>query len=536
MNNPKPNAYLPLITQPDLYRRNGFRLAELPVEAGSAELARRQQVLALSQATGLTAPPGPCRALPLLDASDISAVDDAIQALHDPEQRLLYELFWFWPQEAGQSRDDRALQALAQGQVAEAMAIWQSQQEQDGVTNIPLHNLAVLTHALALDLEHTATRQSLTEAQSADLTRYWEQALGLWRALLAADPFWEQFAQRAAGLGDPRLTASAVAHIRQTLPAALLSINAQLAISAARANELSRARQQVDRLRNAGFEAASVDQVLRQASAPLRQQINAQAAAAEREADGAPQRGAEVTQRLLDQSRPLLATVDLLLPWGHSSRTQVHDEVAQRALNCLIPFGNRTEQWRVVQPLLTSVQEVAEGNALIKRLTESLQTVEDNLLYDTCWFCGQAPGGEGAGITYKLHGNVRRTPAFVGFNYGWRLEWNTRTITVPRCFNCEAIHAQKQAPATSGWVAGLLVGFLVWLFVQATAPSGAVWLALLAGCAAWGVVDYHASQKEQLNTQPKPAIRAESESVDFPPLRLLLRQGWGFGERPPEAR
>lgn len=532
MNDPKPNAYLPLITQPDLYRRNGFRLAELPVEAGGADLSKRRQMIALSQATGLAIPPGSGRALPLLEAMDTQVLNDAIQALHDPEQRLLSELFWFWPLEAGQSRDDRALQALAQGQIAEAIAIWQSQQQQDGITNIPLHNLAVLTHALALDLEHLAARQPLTRQQRADLAQYWEQALQLWGALMREDSFWGKLAQRAAGLADPRLTPAAVAHIRRTLPTAVLSINAQLAVSAARAGDLAEAKRQVARINGSGYEATAIEQALRQAAAPLCQQINAQAAAAESEADSEPERGDEVTRRLIAQSQPLLGIVDALLPWGHTSRTNAHDEVAQRALGCLIPFGNRTERWKVVLGLLADVDALAEGNALKARIAQNIQTVEGNLLHDTCWFCGEEPGVEGAGISHKLYGNVRRTPFLSGYRYGERLEWNTRTVTVPRCRECRSAHNAANTYGTLSAAWGGIVALLVWLVLVFVYPAASLSAAFLSGVGVWILVYAY------LSTVATPAlrtIRPKGQATAFPPLRELLNQGWQFGEKPPEA-
>lgn len=526
MNNPKPNAYLPLITQPDLYRRNGFRLAELPVEAGGADLSKRRQMIALSQATGLAIPPGSGRALPLLEAMDPQALNDAIQALHDPEQRLLSELFWFWPLETGQSRDDQALQALAQGQIAEAMAIWQRQQQQDGITNIPLHNLAVLTHALALDLEHLAARQPLTHRQSADLAQYWEQALQLWGALIREDSFWGKLEQRAAGLDDPRLTPVAVTHIRRALPTAVLSINAHLAVSAARAGDLEEAKRQVARINGSGFEAAAIEQALRQAAAPLCQQINAQAAAAESEADSNPTHADEVTRRLIAQTKPLLDVVDTLLPWGHIGRTNAHDEVAQRALGCLIPFGNRTERWKIVLGLLADVDVVAEGNTLKARIAENIKTVENNLLHDTCWFCGERLAVRSEGLTYRLYGEVRRTPTFMGTH----VQWSRRSVDVPRCQQCRSAHnaASKYGTLSATW--GGMVALIVWLVLIFVYPSAALSAAFWSGIGIWILVYAY------LSTMATPAlrtIRPKDQAIAFPPLRVLLNQGWQFGDKPP---
>ena len=72
------------MARPDLYRRNGFRLTELPVESTARDFAKRQQMVEMAGKTGLALPPGPARVFPLEEGKDSYQVREAIQRLQDP--------------------------------------------------------------------------------------------------------------------------------------------------------------------------------------------------------------------------------------------------------------------------------------------------------------------------------------------------------------------------------------------------------------------------------------------------------------------
>src|SRR5207237_3361496 len=99
---------------------------------------------------GVEQPRGP---LALVPAPDVDAVRHAIERLRDPETRLVDEFFWFWPETSATETPDEALTALDRGDVAAARKRWQAAAPGAGVA---VHNLAVLAHLLALDLEHRA--------------------------------------------------------------------------------------------------------------------------------------------------------------------------------------------------------------------------------------------------------------------------------------------------------------------------------------------------------------------------------------------
>src|SRR5437868_8517251 len=137
---------------PDLYRVNAFRMAQLPATASQRDISRRLEKLTMltKLGGGVELPRGP---LSLQPAPDLDAVRHAVERLRDPETRLVDEFFWFWPETPAAETPDEALAALDRGDVAAARKRWQAVAPGGGTA---VHNLAVLAHLLALDLEHRA--------------------------------------------------------------------------------------------------------------------------------------------------------------------------------------------------------------------------------------------------------------------------------------------------------------------------------------------------------------------------------------------
>ncbi len=435
----------------DLYRTNAFRVTELPVDATTREIARQTEKLRLMERLGTAASKasGPLGLDPMPDEN---AIREAMQRLRDPERRLVDELFWFWPHQLGQSQRDEALAALARGEVPAATARWIQQEQGGSESNVSMHNLAVLYHARALDLEHAARTSQLPEEKSQERDRNWEQAFKRWRVLLEDEGFWSRLTARIWEMDDPRLTTGTARRIRASLPLALLSINAQLAVQAAEGGVTAEAQRHLGLLRGSGFAAGVVDEALRRALEPVRERMQTLGKTAEAEANAEPEHGDRATQRLLKQTQALLGVLDALLPAGNPLRDGTHDDVALRALGCQIPFGNKTENWRVSQELLQATLPIAASESARDRIEQNLKVVRANLeqanLWGTCWFCKQNKPYDANAVEVAMHGDVQRTPTWQGA----RITWQQTTIKVPRCKECHLAH---QSTATgyrpAGW-------------------------------------------------------------------------------------
>ncbi|HYV35647.1 MAG TPA: hypothetical protein VE988_08080, partial [Gemmataceae bacterium] len=211
--------------KPDLYRVNAFRLAQLPADATSREIARRLEKLTMQAKLGGTAEPirGP---LALTPPPDLEMVRAAVQRLRDPEVRFIDEFFWFWRESPSPETPDDALAALDRGDVAAARKTWQDA----GNSSAPAHNLAVLAHLMALDFEQRslATGRVLDTVMCKIRDQTWAEAWKNWRVVLDLPDFWNRLRERIRELNEPQLPETLAEELRRALPVALLGLNAQL--------------------------------------------------------------------------------------------------------------------------------------------------------------------------------------------------------------------------------------------------------------------------------------------------------------------
>jgi hypothetical protein len=363
---------------PDLYHRNGFRVLELPVDASTKEVNRRKQMVEMAATNGVPLPPGPGRSFPLDPAPDEFTVRDAVQRLGDPERRLVDEFFWFWPHEQGQSKSDQGLQHLAQGNHERASEIWSQQEANQSVSHVSTHNLAVLHHLLALQWENHAQSNEVNGDEQKNIEQLWNRAFRRWQKLLDEEGFWSRLKARVREFGDPRLTAGTVRRLRSALPAALLSINARLALQAVEQGRKGSAARLVEVIRKSGFPEDAIKDGLRQAVEPVRARIKALCKAADNSAEHDPVHADKACRQLLDNALPLLDGLDCLLASGDPTREVAHDDVAEQALRCQVAFAKKTNNWKVSVELLESAAVVATSDSVSKKLKENLETVRKN--------------------------------------------------------------------------------------------------------------------------------------------------------------
>jgi len=496
------------------------------VDATARDLAKRQQIVEMTSKTGISVPPGPGRALPLEDSADSSAVREAMQRLRDPERRLVEEFFWFWPHQLGQSQNDEALAALAQGDVVAASEIWLRYEQYHSEANVSMHNLAVLSHTAALDFEHVALSELLSDRQKKQRDLYWQQAFNRWKVLLEYEGFWSRLTARIRDLDDPRLTTGTARRIRASLPLTLLLINARLAVHAAEQGGTAEVKRHLAIMQVvSGFEQRVIDEALRRAVAPIRERIKTLCKTTETEANADPAHADEVTRRLVAQTKPLLDVLDYLLPSGNPTRDSMHDEVAIRALQCQIAFGNKTNNWKISLELLELALRITVTESVRSRIKENRDIVKNNLEYGMCFFCKEFPGDDDAAVEVKMYGDVTRQPTFTGT----RIQWRTATLKVPRCARCKSAHGRVDSFSGTGAAIGFLVGLAGCAGVSLSADDAICGgLIVLAVVSAIGYgIGYLIGQR----TLPS-GVKPESAKNEFSSVRDLIRQGWEFGEKP----
>jgi hypothetical protein len=555
-NGCKDGDFAPLLemAQPDLYRRNGFRITELPIDSTALNFSRRQQMVDIAEKTGIELPPGSAPVFAIEEGKDSHCVREAIQRLRDPQSRLVHEFFWFWPHALGQSRTDEALAALACGDCSRATKVWHQQEQNKTESHVSTHNLAVVRHLSALDWEELALSRSLSEEEKEYARASWESAFRRWKLLLKHEAFWSRLTTRIRDMNDPRLTTGTARRIRGSLPLTLLLINARLAVQAAERGNTAEAQRHVGILREwekhpataptpteritqpplsstAGDLPPLADEALRQALEPVRERIKHLSKTAEAEADADPEQGDQPTRRLLEQTRFLLGVVDCLLPLDHPTRIALHDEVALRALGCQIVHGNKTEDWKTAVELIEQILPIAISESARSRIRQNLTTVRNNRDMALCWFCQKNQGDEKCAIEVKMHGDVQRIPIYNGV----RVTWRHNTFKVSRCASCSAAHAEQTRIGNIG------CGIAFLWFIAIGSGLGAlgnfneqdmgVALSLMAVCGGciWGII---AAKKRQKKIPKLVGIKPESDYKDYPIIKEMRAKGWNFGEQP----
>ncbi|GAA2438270.1 hypothetical protein GCM10010191_61760 [Actinomadura vinacea] len=502
---------------PELYRENPFRVAGLPIDASARDIRRRSEELQIQAKIG-AAPGSGSSLLPLDPPPDLETAKEAIQRLRDPLRRLEDELFWFWPSHNAASKGvrDEALEALRTGDLDRAEELWTSPGP-GRATAVAAHNLAVLAHARALD------------ADGLDGQELWAKALHNWRAVLDNDAFWDLVAARARDADDPRLGPGAAAEMRDHLPAALLSISARLAVRVSQDGGHAQATAHVDLVRRAGFPERAVDTALRDAAGHETGRLRSLSQSALDRAAADPTTGAGEARRLLDQAEPVLTALGAVLPPDDSLLQGVRDEIAAHAMRCVVMYVNKTDGWRDASVPLERAMAIAATEASRAQLQKNLDTVQDNLVYATCWFCKERAPDEGAIYEQQMYGDVNRQVVSYGYNARQiQTTWRKLTVRVPRCAQCKQ---EQSSRTTKVWGIGCTTNVVVLALAILLMMSGVVALGIILIIA--DVIGFFAvAGMAGTNGLPKQQFVSLSE---FPPIREQLRSGWLFGEKPPNA-
>ncbi|MBI3248808.1 MAG: hypothetical protein HYZ50_20085 [Deltaproteobacteria bacterium] len=377
-------ALLELAT-PYIYCRNVFRVLGLPVHAKPRDVQRQQNRRKMQERLGVAAT-GPVRSPLALDPipgdEDMRA---AMERLNRPVDRLLDEVFWFWPMN-GNVAGDVALTALDQNDVDTATQCWTEQARVASHSHIAIHNLAVLDHLVALDGEVRLASLGLPTKEQEHLGQLWLRTFARWQQVLNNEEFWSVVTNRVRDMNDVQLTTSFVHHIRDTLPLALLLINAKLAYSAAERADADSAQRHIRLLHQANFGNGVANDAIRESLKPVRNRIKTATDSAKSRWTRTPQHGNRYVRELHEQAKSLLAVVDVVLPSDDLTRAGLHDTLAEAMLEGQVAFGKKTNDWLESIKLLQLAQELAVGQAVQTRLADNIETLEKNQKSTNDWY------------------------------------------------------------------------------------------------------------------------------------------------------
>jgi hypothetical protein len=220
---------LGLPVRADVYGNNGFRFLAVPanldrsplqVEIDRIRRLVRENRREVAKSFVRTSYDGQLRV----------KVEPCLEALSQPKQRLIYELFWphLPPDVFTHLREERILTSRTI-----LIRILQHVRLSQGKEQIRAkHALAVCHHNLALALECAYGTGHLETP-----TDHWKTALSCWWEVLETEAFWQYLSERIERLGTRDFGLETVPALRSALPSVLLGFHGLFSRSYAQAGE-----------------------------------------------------------------------------------------------------------------------------------------------------------------------------------------------------------------------------------------------------------------------------------------------------------
>jgi len=364
-------AILAAIAQPNLYQENGFRASGLRVNAEvKGRLDKLDRDVQLGRTTKSTE-----GALALGLQLDASRLNQVKERLRDPEKKLIDEFFWFWP--SATEKDDLAFVALENSDIDSAEQIWKAMESARNSSEIASHNLAILYHAVALDLEIASRSRKLSTEEEECRESFWRASFQQWSRLIDSEPLWSHFTARIREIDNPLISTGVVRRIRSELPHLLIMINARMALAALERDERKEAERQMSLIRQSRLAPDIIDCALRSTVRHYSERIThlCQDAIARSKAD--PPGAKQAIRELLRQANPLLEAIDCLLSSKDEMRIGAHDRVVDSAVDSIDFFINGTKDWIVALDLLNSITVSTVSKSVRTQYNDDLQRISE---------------------------------------------------------------------------------------------------------------------------------------------------------------
>jgi adenylate kinase family enzyme len=355
----------------ELFQNNAFRITGLPVDATARKIANHADRLKVMGALGY-GPSAQTAAFSLRVPPSLDQIRAAIQKLNDPLRRMVDEFFWFWPAEFGQGASDPAIEGLAAGKGEIAEQLWTAAETNPTAGVVAKHNLAVLWHLKALDLENNSNGGSLELKRRAEIEQTWRNALKRWEILIPDDALWEMVATRIRQIDDPGLTTGFARRMRTTLVAALTKINAELALNYAKAGNLELAKVHVQFMRETNQGGQNLIKAAELVLAPTIARVREHIKRAKQQAEGNPETANQAARELLAAAVPLVEIFALFLGEAEHPAKDLFEEVAGASNDCLVDFQRKTNVNKTYVELLERTLPLAKTDKLRQLIQKNI--------------------------------------------------------------------------------------------------------------------------------------------------------------------
>ncbi len=399
MPTPVPSNVLFKIAHPDLYERNPFNVLNLPVDATAKDIRRRKEDIEAAFDAGTEAeefrnmlPGDDDRKMPTR-----AEVEQLFSVLEDPEKRIAYSLFWFWPDSSETPGGGRRL-SNPNGEFGHSSVIAKWEEKARGSSaassspTVAKHNLAVFHHMMGLAYELALRKYNIKTADTpADVPQHWKAAIYWWNDVSEQADFWHAVSENVSALDDPRLDYRFARALRDQFAFAFDQINVELAIDFAKRGREADARRQVEYMKLSQPESDDVEGTFDDAFAGLLRQTEAIVKTSGYEADKMPREGLKKACEILSRTEESLRIARTIFEKGNPIRNSIITTIIAGVRSCLISFGNITNDWNACLSKTEQLFDIAETREQIEIVTKdkkSILSIIDSTR-EPCVICGK---------------------------------------------------------------------------------------------------------------------------------------------------
>ncbi len=499
---------------PEIYRMNAFRISGLDVNSSTREITNQLRKNQMFEKYGDVSVKEDSP-FPIVPSPDNDEIRLALQRLRDPETRLIDEFFWFWPHSFESTSSDEALEHLSKNEITSAESIWLNNEATLTESNVSSHNLAVLSHLQALD--HELNEQDITNDK---LDENWELTFKRWKVLFTHEGFWSCLTARVREMNDPRLTTGFIKRLRESLPSAILQINAKLALNAAEKGDTAKANHHIQLINKSKFGNGAALNAINRVIEPVRNRIKITCKRFNDVPYTDPKSELSAGKKLLEETKSALKILDVLLPSDSPIREGAHDEIGLAALGFIINYSNKTNDDNLEEALntLEDIKSIVLGESAVSRVKQNSDIIKANheskRTYNTCFFCKTNKPDKKSTIKKPMHGEIKKE-----YLYN-TITWKHLTVKVPRCVECRKEHQKEDTIITIGVIASIIAGIL---FGNLTSSF---WVGfIIIGI---GIVISIVQGLKSTKTAGRSTFK------EFPEIKELLAKGWTWGASPPQ--
>ena len=483
MPTPDPNNVLFKIAHPDLYERNPFNVLNLPVDATAKDIRRRKEDIEAAFDAGTEAaefanilPGDETRKMPAR-----SEVDELFATLEDPEKRIAYALFWFWPEDLGDAEREtnRKRNRNPNGAFGhnEIVAVWEKDARlPDGSTTtqfISRHNLSVFHHMMGLAYELELKNIPPTDADTPDFVHgYWRSSIYWWNEIAGKPDFWRHVSELVSALDDPRVDFRFARSLRDQFAFAFDQINVELAIDFAKTDREADAKRQVEYMKLSQPDSDDVEGTFDDAFAGLLRQTEAIVKNACDEAQKSPKDGLKKANDILAQTDEQLRVSRIIFKKGARIRETIVSVIFAGVRSCLIDYGNATEDWDSCLELSSRMKPLAESTNQVMQLlkdtrilTENQKAKAEKEALSFCWYCKKEKADPNRSYIVTVSGNPQ---SFGSAGY----HFDVHNIKIPRCGKCADSMKFREYMLSHPWPIWLALIILVCAIVGSFSTIG----------------------------------------------------------------